>query len=278
MHNTSVENIYTRKAAKELTQKHFGVLAGLLLIATVLPAAVDVILMGILSLTNNAALVSDAQSLVSLATSLLQAALMLGAYNAMLALCRGEQAISLNAVFSRMPYFAKSVGLSLLVVLKLVLWMLPGIFAIAIGPGMGSFDLAASVQIGGIMLICALIIPAALRYAMASYILADKPETRVFDCVKQSKAMMKGRKWQLFKLNVPNLLFFLVIFLVVMVALGSVYQLLGVNVQSYGARTVTMLAVSAASIYYLVRINLCCILFYHKRTEEAAFTESAQTE
>lgn len=39
------------------------------------------------------------------------------------------------------------------------------------------------------------------RYRMAIYILIDHPEMSVMDCIRESKRMMKGHKWELFMLD-----------------------------------------------------------------------------
>lgn len=49
-----------------------------------------------------------------------------------------------------------------------------------------------------------LVIPgiiAAYRYRMAIYILIDHPELSVMDCLRESKRMMSGHKWELFMLD-----------------------------------------------------------------------------
>lgn len=53
-----------------------------------------------------------------------------------------------------------------------------------------------------------LIIPgiiAALAYSQALYILLDDPEKGVMECLKESRRMMKGHKWELFRLNLSFL-------------------------------------------------------------------------
>lgn len=39
------------------------------------------------------------------------------------------------------------------------------------------------------------------RYRMAIYILIDNPEKSVMECIRESKRMMKGHKWELFMLD-----------------------------------------------------------------------------
>ena len=48
-----------------------------------------------------------------------------------------------------------------------------------------------------------------LMFAQIFYIAMDKPETSVIDCFKQSASMMKGHKWQFFKLSLRYSLYFI---------------------------------------------------------------------
>ncbi len=48
-------------------------------------------------------------------------------------------------------------------------------------------------------------IVAAYRYSMAYYILLDHPEYGVMDCLRESKRITQGRKWELFKLDLSFL-------------------------------------------------------------------------
>lgn len=42
---------------------------------------------------------------------------------------------------------------------------------------------------------------ASYRYAMAIYLLLDHPDWRVTECIRESKRLMKGHKWELFGLD-----------------------------------------------------------------------------
>ena len=42
---------------------------------------------------------------------------------------------------------------------------------------------------------------AAYRYRQAIYLLIDHPEMSVMDCIRESKRMMAGHKWELFVLD-----------------------------------------------------------------------------
>ena len=53
-----------------------------------------------------------------------------------------------------------------------------------------------------------LIIPGiimSLAYAMSNFVAADHPELDAVDCIRQSREIMKGHKWQLFCLNLSFL-------------------------------------------------------------------------
>ena len=53
-----------------------------------------------------------------------------------------------------------------------------------------------------------LIVPgiiAAFAYSQAVYILLDNPEKGVMQCLKESRQMMKGHKWELFRLDLSFL-------------------------------------------------------------------------
>lgn len=52
---------------------------------------------------------------------------------------------------------------------------------------------------------------AALRYSQSFYILAENPDMSIRDCVNESKAMMSGRLWELFVLQLSFILWELLI-------------------------------------------------------------------
>lgn len=51
---------------------------------------------------------------------------------------------------------------------------------------------------------------AAYRYRQAIYLLLDHPEMSVLDCIRESKRMMKGHKWELFVLDLSFLGWYLI--------------------------------------------------------------------
>lgn len=126
-----------------------------------------------------------------------------------------------SAVFSRTRYFFRALGLQLLVILKVLLWMLPGI-ALTVGAAymMMNSPAAPVTQAGALRManylslpaFLAMLIPggiAALRYALAQYVQAEKPETRIRACILRSKELMADQKRALFFLLFSFLLWYL---------------------------------------------------------------------
>ena len=111
-----------------------------------------------------------ASALSGLFTILVAGAFALGIAKFFLALIR-KQGATAGQVFSGFENFGKAFLLMLLYSIFVFLWTL-----LLIVPG----------------------IIAAFRYSQAFYILADKPDTGVMDCLRFSKAMMRDNKFKLF--------------------------------------------------------------------------------
>lgn len=150
---------------------------------------------------------------VSAALSIVQAlvtpVLILGLINAVLTLLRGGTAVVATA-FSRLNVFLRSVGVSLWVSFRIFLWELPGLalyLAAAVLAVMSeNLSILFLLMTVASVLVMVLTIRAAYRYALSLLFLADDPETGVFECVRKSSAVMKGRILQLLSLELPYML------------------------------------------------------------------------
>ena len=119
-----------------------------------------------------------------------------------------------------------------------------------------------------------MVIPAALRYFLSTYVLADEPSTGVFECVRKSKAMMKGHKWQLFKLTIPYLLkMYGWMFLII--AVFTAVMAVGQNVQSDAVSIIAAVVMLASYVLLLVKLLVYALrsqvafcVFYLKRKGE----------
>lgn len=288
MSNPSVENVYTRQTAKELTKKYFWKLLGMMAIVFGIVYAVTLGGGALLALVGNEAVMVIGTIVLMVVMMLVSCGMMMGLISAMIDLCRGDETVTVGRVFSRMGQSLKAFGLSMWVSLKMILWMLPGyavVFASlafvtsSVNPTTGTIPESAAtlmtvLPVIGMILLLGLMIPAAFRYMLSNYILADKPETGVFECVRQSKAMMKGHKWQAFKLIVPIILIMYVVILVISVALGALMGLAADSAAVMSILSIVMIIVMfAAFLYYAIRMYLCYALFYLKRTEDAVQAE-----
>ena len=166
--------------------------------------------------------------------------LALGMYKWLADLLRGQEQ-PVNTVFCRMRLFLKAIGLQLLIILKILLWMLHGIAAMgfvlwpAFQPGLTQAEQLTALQRSQGMTFPALvlmIVPgamAALRYALAEYIMAEKPETGILASVRRSKELMQNQKKNLFFLMVSFLLWYLLEMLIASLlsgVLSLVFQML----------------------------------------------------
>jgi len=313
MKNLSVENIYTRQKAKELTKKNFWRLLGMMLVTGAI--IFGLVFGGVVLLANltgaqwKTAMQSAAYSysyqanidptsigaeffigfaVLMLVVSLLGVGLNLGLLRALTDVARGEEKVPVGRVFSRMKYFLKGWGLSLWVGFKTMLWALVvylpvgfigfGI-AVAGDPQNAQLNettamLVAMLPLVAIILVFALVIPAMLRYFLSTYVLADEPSTGVFECVRKSKAMMKGHKWQLFKLPIPFMLkLYGWLFLIILAM--SVVMVLVQQVESEAISLVSIIITVATYVVFLwkmlvyaLRSQVAYCLFYLKRKGE----------
>lgn len=140
--------------------------------------------------------------ITTLITWLLSPVLTLGFNHTLIKTLRREE-VAVNTVLARLPLFFKAIGLNLMIFLRLVLWMLPGI-ALSM---FGAVVTLLEPSIGGLLMLAAmavmfvLMIRAMYSYRLATYIMADVPETGINASIRRSKEVMKGRRMELFGLE-----------------------------------------------------------------------------
>lgn len=174
-------------------------------------------------------------------SAVLSSVLNLGYLNGLIQMSR-DATVKASVVLSRVRHVLASLGLPLWTGLKTSLWSLPGYLVTLFGSlilssatmssayryssGFSAAKLFVVVGVvviaAGMILSIALTLAASYRYAMATYILADDPIVGVYDAVEKSKAMMLGRKFQLFRLG----FFYVLLGLLVMIG-GALLILLG---------------------------------------------------
>ena len=163
-----------------------------------------------------------------------------------------------STVFCRMNRFFRAIGLQLLIILKVLLWMLPGIalFIYLLLPVYRSAN--PQVQLEALQrsynmtlpVTLLMVVPgamAALRHALADYILADQPESRILFCVRRSKELMKDQKKNLFFLLVSFLLWYLLELLVSSLFAG----VLSLVVQMLAGLAISVYMSASIAAFYL---------------------------
>ena len=183
--------------------------------------------------------------------------LSLGMYKWLMDLLHGEEQ-PVNAVFSRMRLFLKAIGLQLLIILKVILWTLPGLAVMFIvmlpvlraGTTQAQLDAMTAVQGMSFLPMLLMIVPgviAALRYALSEYIMAEKPESKIRFCVSHSKELMKDQKKNLFFLLTSFLLWYLLELLIASFLSG----VLSLVFQMFAGLVLSVYVTCSISVFYL---------------------------
>ena len=175
---------------------------------------------------------------------------------------RGQE-LPVSAVFSRLRIFFRSIGLRLLIALKVFLWMLPGmavsflsiVLLLRSDPGTTEELLsAASTSIHfvylGIIVMIVLGVMGYLYYAMAEFILADEPEERVLSCARRSKVLMKGRRSALMSLYLSFLLWNLLVIFVSSFIGGMAGPVISLVVQMLGNLFLSVYLLASEGAFY----------------------------
>lgn len=303
--NQTVENVYLRQEASQITRKHFWRIIAMSAIVYALTALAEYLLtrLGDLLMADEVQSVISAASAymnserissvepmlaawadlflspkfwgINLAfmilTGLLSSGLLLGYTTQLIDTGRGGMPKVLG-VLGRMRYCLKGWGLGLWTGLKTILWLLPGLGLIILGAELQMYDLFELgnwVIIAGTVLMFALVIQALLRYSQATHIMADEPDRGIRECVTFSKGMMKNRKWQYFRLGVPVILRMTGVALAVGFAGEFILSLAGLEADLL-AMQILQVIINISGIYFLLQLDVLYALFYIKQREPAA--------
>lgn len=305
----TVENVYIRQEAVQLTRRYFWRLLGMIALITTVVSAAEYFLNRAGDVINGAEIQAVQAALQRLSTAeyitstrpfeeamtalftsprfwlfnlaymllsfLLSQGLMLGRLSQEIAAAQGKTP-RVTGLFSRLDCCVKAVGLVLLTGVRIFLWLLPGLAACFIAAELrlyGQMPVSPLMTMLGVGLLFGFGIPAVYSYMMAPYILADESDRGVRECITLSTGLMKYCKWQYFKLCVPMWLKLLGTMYAEMLILSLLTVAIGENPGSLGTVIVLLVSVSALllpSIYFILQMNLACALFYLKRKHSAA--------
>ena len=177
--------------------------------------------------------------------------LTLGFQHTLLKALRKEE-IAVSTVFDRMPQFFKAIGLILMIWLRMFLWMLPGTAAMLLGFLLSLYVPLAGMllMIAGMVLMLVLTIRAAYRYRLATYVMADTPETGVNAAIRRSAEVMKGRKMELFSLEISFMGWRLLLSLAQMTILGAMGPVIGSTLSMFASFFLSMYVYMAEAAFY----------------------------
>ena len=190
-------------------------------------------------------------ALTSAITLLLGPVLGLGFSHTLLKALRREE-ITYSTVLARLPLFFKAIGLDVMVALRVFLWMLPG-WALSL---LGAVIMVFEANIGVLVMIAAMgvmlagMIRAMYRYRLASYVLADAPQTGINAAIRRSKEIMKGRKMELFSLEVSFVGWYLAVNLIQMFTLMLLGTVLGMALGMFASFLLQMYVYMATAAFY----------------------------
>ena len=105
-------------------------------------------------------------------------------------------------------HLGRALGVSFLTTLFISLWgvlvMVPGIVVLSAGAMLESFPL---IMFSSFLMFAGSVVPliVSYRYRLAVYFLLDEPDMGVLTAIRESKETMRGRKWQLFVMDLTFL-------------------------------------------------------------------------
>lgn len=179
---------------------------------------------------------------------LLNPVLSLGMYHALLKNLRGQEVSPLDAL-SRLGCTLKALGLLALVVIKTLLWMLPGAAITLAGAFLPLGGMVAAMTVGSVTM-TVLAIRAVYRYALSMYFLADHPEMKLRDCIRRSCEVMKHRKMELFSLEVSFILWEMLVSWLQTLAAGMFGMVVGLTLGMFAMLFVNVYRSSAKLAFY----------------------------
>lgn len=299
--NHTVENVYIRQEASQLTRRHFwrmlgmaaimyGVTLGLQELLTwlgdlLMGPEIQALIQATQYYNSSGTLtssepVADAalklfsspkfllyNLIFSIVTGVIGAGMTMGHHLQLIRIGQGSTAPVLG-VFGRMQFCLKAFGMDLWFALKIILWLLPGLLLFVAGAVISAlefYEIGNWILALGVGLLLGLSIPAIFRYAMAPYILADEPMRGIRECLTLSKTWMQGHKWQYFKLALPVILKSLAVGFAVSMLCALVIGATGLL--DPVVYQLILFITAASTIYFDLQLALLPALFYLKRRE-----------
>ncbi|MBE5804226.1 MAG: DUF975 family protein [Clostridiales bacterium] len=197
-------------------------------------------------------------TMASMATLFLSPFLTLGMLGYFFRLLRGEQDVPVSTVFSCGRIFFKALGLNVMVTLRILLWMLPGMGLSLVGTVAALFlpeglaGLGTMLMYTGLIAMLVLGIRAGFHFAMADRIMAETPAKGINQCINESMKMMRNRKLLLFSLEISFILYEIALLVLEMLLEPVVGGVLTSTVSMTLSFVLNIYVQMAVSVFYLV--------------------------
>lgn len=211
---------------------------------------------------------------------LFTAVLSVGYRHYAMGLWRGRRT-EVRDLFHAVPMAGKVICLYLLTTLFIFLWGLAGLpillpfFLLSHAPSR-LFTLAALLCYAGYF---AFFLNRALRYSLAYYVLLDHPDRSARECLDGSKSLMRGRRWELFVLNLSFCGWYLLVGGgVYAVALAGVFVGIFLGVFAHGAASVffsSLIVLGALLLGLLCAVPLLLWVTPYAAVSRAGFYDRA---
>jgi len=184
-------------------------------------------------------------------TLLISPVLTLGLNHTLLKALRKEE-ITVATVLARLPLFFKAIGLNLMIGLRLILWMLPGMALSLVGAAAVIFvpTLGMLLMIAAMGVMFVLMIRAMYSYRLAAYVMADAPETGINAAIRRSVEVMLGRRMELFGLELSFIGWRLVLSIGQTLLLGMLGGVLGMTLGMFASFFLQMYIYMAEAAFY----------------------------
>lgn len=184
-------------------------------------------------------------------TLLISPVLTLGLNHTLLKALRKEE-ITVTTVLARLPLFFKAIGLNLMIGLRLILWLLPGMALSLVGAAAVIFvpTLGLLLMIAAMGVMFVLMIRAMYSYRLAAYVMADAPETGINAAIRRSVEVMLGRRMELFGLELSFIGWRLVLSIGQTLLLGMLGGVLGMTLGMFASFFLQMYIYMAEAAFY----------------------------
>lgn len=190
-------------------------------------------------------------TLTSAITLIFGPVLLLGYNHTLLKTLRKEE-ITVTTVLARLPLFFKAIGLNLMVALRLLLWMLPGAALSLLGAFVLLFEPVAGIllMVAAMVVMFVLMIRKMYSYRLSTYVMADEPETGINAAIRRSVEVMKGRRMELFGLELSFIGWRLVLSIGQTLLLGLFGNVLGLTLGMFASFVLQMYVYMAEAAFY----------------------------